>query len=55
MRETVSGAFPLEKEVISREQARELFGSQPYKLELIDGIPTDEPLSTYCHGGFVDL
>ena len=55
MRETVSGASPLEKEVISREQARELFGSQPYKLELIDGIPTDEPLSTYCHGGFVDL
>ena len=55
MREAVSGSFPFQKEIISREQARDLFTDQPYKLELIDEIPVEEPLSIYRHGGFVDL
>ena len=55
MRETVSSGFPFGKEIISREEARELFPNQPYKLELIDEIPLDEPLSVYRHGEFEDL
>ena len=55
MRETLAGDLPFRKEVISREKARGLFGDQPYKLELIDEIPPEEPLSTYRHGGFLDL
>jgi threonyl-tRNA synthetase len=42
------------KKSIPKEEARELFKSQPYKLELIDGI-TDEEVSTYETGDFVDL
>ena len=55
MRETISKEFPFRKAVMSREEARDLFSDQVYKLEIIDGIPPDEPLSTYSHGDFVDL
>ena len=55
MRETVSSDLPFQRDVIGREEARQLFSNQPLKLELIDEIPPEEPLSTYRHGGFVDL
>ena len=55
MRETVSTDLPFQMEIISRDEARTLFSDQPYKLELIDEIPPEEPLSIYRHGAFVDL
>ena len=55
MADTISGNFPFRREVLSREAAREMFSDQPYKLEIIDGIPADEELSIYRHGEFVDL
>ena len=55
MRDTVSRDLAFQKEIISRGGAGGLFGDQPYKLEIIDDIPPDEPLSIYRHGGFVDL
>jgi len=42
------------KESISKEEARQLFADQPYKLELIDEIE-DEQVDVYRQGGFVDL
>ena len=32
-----------------------MFAEQPFKLEIIDGLPPDEAISIYRHGGFVDL
>ena len=55
MRKTVSTGSPFQMEVISREDAIDLFSDQPYKLELINDIPADEPLSIYRHAGFTDL
>ncbi|MCE2463999.1 MAG: threonine--tRNA ligase [Dehalococcoidia bacterium] len=55
MRERIAGDFPFQKETIDRDGARELLGEQPYKLELIDDIPPEEPISTYRHNEFVDL
>ena len=55
MRETMSRDLAFEKEVLGRVEMKELFGDQPFKLELIDDLPVDEPLSTYRHGPFVDL
>ena len=55
IRETVSEDHTFEKEVIRREEARELFSDQPFKLELIAEIPPEEPLSIYRHGEFIDL
>ena len=44
-----------ERNIISREEAMELFGDNPYKLELIQGFGYDETISTYRNGDFLDL
>ncbi|MDX1438207.1 MAG: threonine--tRNA ligase, partial [Anaerolineales bacterium] len=38
MREIIAGDFEFKKQVISADEARELFAGQPYKIELIDGL-----------------
>jgi threonyl-tRNA synthetase len=43
------------REVISREEALALFGDNPYKIELIEGLPADEIITTYRQGAFRDL
>lgn len=67
MRQIIGGQHDFEKEVLSAEQAREIFKDQPYKLELIKGLeeggldeygePLDEKpeISIYKHDSFVDL
>ncbi len=42
---------------VSREEARNLFAElgDPLKLELLDAIPGDEPISIYDQGEFFDL
>lgn len=44
-----------EREVVSREEAMEIFQDNPYKLELIQNFPDDEEISTYKQGEFLDL
>lgn len=46
---------PLERRVVSREEALELFRGQDYKLELIRELPEDEEITLYDQDGFVDL
>jgi threonyl-tRNA synthetase len=55
MRVIVAGKHPFTKKVISRAEARKLFGGQPYKLELIAELPEGEEISTYTQGTFTDL
>ena len=55
MNETIARGFPFEIEEVTREEARERFAGQPFKLELIDEIPPDEPITVYRHGEFEDL
>ena len=55
MLQTITGSSPFLREELSREDARELFAEQPYKIEIIDSIPDAETLSIYRHNGFVDL
>ncbi len=67
MRQIIKEDYPFRREVLSAEEARQLFKDQPYKLELIDGLehgsldedgnPTQEKpeISTYTHASFVDL
>ena len=55
MRETISGSFPFEREELTRADAEAMFSGQPYKLELIEGLPDDATISIYRHDGFVDL
>ena len=55
MKKTLSAALPFRKEVLDRDEVIRLHSDQPYKLELIDGIPPGEELSVYRHGDFTDL
>ena len=55
MRETIDVDYPFVRRELDRGAARELFALQPYKQELINDVPPEEPLSTYEHGSFVDL
>jgi threonyl-tRNA synthetase len=67
MREIIGEDFPFEKQVITAEEARQVFYDQPYKLELIAGLEEGgfdeygEPLevkpeiSIFRDGSFVDL
>ncbi len=67
MRAIIKGDHPFQRQVISAEQARQIFQDQPYKLDLIDGLETgglDEygnplteksEISIYIQDEFVDL
>jgi threonyl-tRNA synthetase len=55
MREIVKADYPFERREISREEAKEMFADQPYKLELIADMPEDEVISIYTQGEFTDL
>jgi threonyl-tRNA synthetase len=57
MSEIVKRDLPVRREVLSREQAIETFEKlgEKYKVEIIKGIPGDEPLSVYHQGDWFDL
>ncbi len=55
MRRLLSTPQNFVKEVVSRQEALELFKDQPYKCELINDLPQDAEISIYRSGNFVDL
>lgn len=55
MRDIMDGGHPLVRQVVSRDEAQKLFARQPYKLELIEGLPDDAEITTYTVDTFVDL
>jgi threonyl-tRNA synthetase len=55
MRVHQKAAEPFVRTEISREKALELFGGNPYKVELINGFAEGETISTYQQGDFLDL
>jgi len=54
MDEIIAQDLPFVREEVTKEEARQRFAAQPYKLELIDEIPDDE-VSLYRQGKFIDL
>ena len=54
MRKSAAAKAPFVREEMDRDKARQLFASQPYKLELIDDLP-DQTVTVYRSGSFVDL
>lgn len=46
---------PFTRKEVSRDEAREFFADQKYKLELLDAIPEGEVVSMYNQGKFTDL
>ena len=49
MKETISEGFPFQREELSRGDAATMFSDQPYKIELIEGLPDDAVISIYRH------
>ncbi len=55
MRQIVAENIAIERRVVSRDEAKEVFKDDPYKQELIDAIPADENVTLYSQGEFTDL
>ncbi|MEO9516961.1 MAG: threonine--tRNA ligase [Paracoccaceae bacterium] len=57
MKEIINQRDPVRTEVWDRDRAVQYYtdNGEPYKVELIDGIPGNEPLRMYWHGDWQDL
>ncbi len=57
MKEIINKRDPVTTEVWDRQRAIDFYtaNDEPYKVELIDAIPGDEPLRMYWHGDWQDL
>ena len=57
MREIINKRDPVTTEIWERDRAIAFYqaNNEPYKVELIEGIPGNEPLRMYWHGHWQDL
>lgn len=55
MRESVKAKYEFKEREVTRAEAKSLVASNPYKLEIIDGIPDGERVTFTRHGDFEDL
>ncbi len=57
MKEIINKREPVRTEIWEREKAIQFYKDkgEPYKVELIESIPGDEPLRMYWHGDWQDL
>jgi len=57
MREIINKRDPVTTEIWDRDRAVKFYeaSNEPYKVELIEAIPGDEPLRMYWHGHWQDL
>ena len=57
MKKIIKANYPLEKSKLSRDKALELMRQkgEDYKVELINDLPSDEEISFYTQGEFIDL
>ena len=55
MMKIVKENLPIERLVLSKDEALALFKEDPYKVELISELPADEIITAYRQGEFVDL
>ena len=55
MREVIARDLPFEYGEYDRDAAVAMNADEPLKLEIIEGIPEDETITTYRHGEFEDL
>ena len=55
MKKIVKENLKIERFELPRNEALELMKDEPYKVELINELPDDEPISFYKQGEFTDL
>ena len=55
MMKIVKENLPIERRVLSKQEALEIFASDPYTVELISELPEEEVITAYQQGEFIDL
>jgi threonyl-tRNA synthetase len=55
MREIIKGKEDFKKEIVTSDTVKKRFYDQPYKLEILEEIPSGEDVSLYTQGEFTDL
>ena len=55
MREIINKNYEMTGQKVTREEAIQRFGTNPYKVELARDIPEGEPITLYTIGEFTDL
>lgn len=55
MKQIINENLEINRKEVSREEAKQLFAHDPLKIELIEDIPQDEPVTVYEQGDFYDL
>jgi threonyl-tRNA synthetase len=55
MRKIVKEDLPITSRVVTRDEALAMFADDPYKVELIQDLPADEPLSIAVQGEHTEL
>lgn len=55
VRRAVKKGHPFERMLVSKEFAMKMFGYNPFKVDLLNHIPADEPITVYKSGTFIDL
>lgn len=55
MQDIIKRNLLFKRQDVSKDEARRMMANQPYKLELLDGIPDGENISIYTQGSFADL
>ena len=55
MEEVIEADYPFERQEVTKEEARELFHDDPLKLERLEEFASDEVITVYRDGPFLDL
>ena len=55
MRRILASNAEFERKEVSKDEALKIFKDEPYKVELINDLPSDAVISTYTQDGFTDL
>lgn len=55
MHELAAQNLPIERRIVSRDEALKIFSADPYKIEIIQGLADDEIITVYQQGDFIDL
>ncbi|WP_066056655.1 threonine--tRNA ligase [Robertmurraya korlensis] len=55
MEKIIAENLDIKREEWSREEAKKVYAHEPYKLELLEAIPSEEKITVYRQGEFYDL
>lgn len=55
MKEIIKGKHDFIKKTVSKEEAKDIFHDQPYKLEILNDLSNDEEITIYTQNTFTDL